>query len=72
MPKFTMETLRTLAEIVGVKRLDPRGFRRRVLALELIEETGNQRPAVVGRRGITLRGGDDRSRFSTVPEDGKN
>jgi 8-oxo-dGTP diphosphatase len=45
---FTMDELRTLQEIVGGKRLDPRSFRRRVLALELIENTGKTR-AVGGR-----------------------
>jgi 8-oxo-dGTP diphosphatase len=41
LPKtFTTEDLRTLVEIVGGRRLDPQGFRRRVLALELIEDTG--------------------------------
>jgi 8-oxo-dGTP diphosphatase len=38
--KFTLNELRTLYEIVGGERLDPRKFRRRVLALELVEETG--------------------------------
>jgi 8-oxo-dGTP diphosphatase len=38
--KFTLVELRTLYEIVGGERLDPRKFRRRVLALELVEETG--------------------------------
>jgi 8-oxo-dGTP diphosphatase len=38
--KFTLNELRTLYEIVVGERLDPRKFRRRVLALELVEETG--------------------------------
>jgi 8-oxo-dGTP diphosphatase len=38
--KFTLVELRTLYEIVVGERLDPRKFRRRVLALELVEETG--------------------------------
>jgi 8-oxo-dGTP diphosphatase len=51
LPKtFTLEQLRKAAEIVAGERLDPRSFRRRVLALELIEEigktpTGARRPA---------------------------
>ena len=46
LPKtFTLDDLRSLDEIVGGKRLDPRGFLRRVLALELIEETGKTRSA---------------------------
>ena len=55
LPKtFTLDDLRALDEIVGGKRLDPRGFRRRVLALELIEETGKtrsgaRRPALLYR-----------------------
>jgi 8-oxo-dGTP diphosphatase len=40
---FTMDELRTLAQIVGGNRIDPRRFRRRVLALELIEPTGEMR-----------------------------
>jgi 8-oxo-dGTP diphosphatase len=40
---FTMNELRTLDEIVGGKRLAPRSFRRRVLALELLDETGKTR-----------------------------
>jgi 8-oxo-dGTP diphosphatase len=44
LPKtFTLEELRSLVEIVSGKRLDPRRFRRRVLALELIDETGSTR-----------------------------
>ena len=38
--KFTLNELWTLYEIVGGERIDPRKFRRRVLALELVEETG--------------------------------
>jgi 8-oxo-dGTP diphosphatase len=40
---FTLGDLRTLDEIIAGTRLDPRSFRRRVLALELIEETGKTR-----------------------------
>jgi 8-oxo-dGTP diphosphatase len=41
LPKtFTLADLRTLVETVGGERLDPRRFRRRVIALELIEDTG--------------------------------
>jgi len=44
LPKtFTLEELRAVVEIVVGERLDPRSFRRRVLALELIEETGETR-----------------------------
>jgi 8-oxo-dGTP diphosphatase len=44
LPKtFTLKDFRAVAEIVAGKRLDPRTFRRRVLALELIEETGETR-----------------------------
>jgi 8-oxo-dGTP diphosphatase len=41
--KFTMGDLRNLAEVIGGKRLDRRNFQRRMLALELIEETGKTR-----------------------------
>jgi 8-oxo-dGTP diphosphatase len=50
LPKtFTLDELRKVHEIVGGERLDSRRFRRRVLALELIEETqkaqaGTRRP----------------------------
>jgi 8-oxo-dGTP diphosphatase len=37
---FTLKELRAVVEIVAGERLDPRNFRRRVLALELIEATG--------------------------------
>jgi 8-oxo-dGTP diphosphatase len=41
LPKtFTLDQLRTLAEIVVGEQLNPRKFRRRVLALELVAETG--------------------------------
>jgi 8-oxo-dGTP diphosphatase len=40
---FTLEELRAVDEIVGGERLDPRSFRRRVMALELVEETGKTR-----------------------------
>ena len=40
---FTLAELRSVAEIVAGERLDPRKFRRRVLALELIEDTGKTR-----------------------------
>jgi 8-oxo-dGTP diphosphatase len=41
LPKaFTLDELRTMDEIVGGERLDPRKFRRRVLAHERIAETG--------------------------------
>ena len=41
MPKtFTLEQLRIVAEIVAGEPLDLRKFRRRVLALELVEEAG--------------------------------
>jgi 8-oxo-dGTP diphosphatase len=44
LPKtFTLEELRKVDEIVVGARLDPRQFRGRVLALELIEDTGNTR-----------------------------
>jgi 8-oxo-dGTP diphosphatase len=44
LPKaFTLEELRKVDEIVVGSRLDPSGFRRRVLALELIEDTGKTR-----------------------------
>jgi 8-oxo-dGTP diphosphatase len=44
LPKtFTLEELRAVVEIVVGERLDPRNFRRRVLALELVEETGEIR-----------------------------
>ncbi len=44
LPKtFTLEELRKVNEIVVGARLDPRQFRRRVLALELIEDTGKIR-----------------------------
>ena len=44
LPKtFTLEELRKVDEIVVGSRLDPRQFRRRVLALELIEDTGKTR-----------------------------
>jgi 8-oxo-dGTP diphosphatase len=41
LPKtFTLDQLRKINEIVGGERLDPRKFRRRVLATELVAETG--------------------------------
>jgi 8-oxo-dGTP diphosphatase len=40
---FTLDELRKVHEIVGGERLDSRKFRRRVLALELIEDTGKTR-----------------------------
>ncbi len=40
---FTLEELRVVDEIVCNERLDPRSFRRRVLALGLVEETGETR-----------------------------
>jgi 8-oxo-dGTP diphosphatase len=41
LPKtFTLAELRSVNEIVGGERLDPRNFRRRALALELIQATG--------------------------------
>jgi 8-oxo-dGTP diphosphatase len=44
LPKtFTLDELRAVVEIVGGEPLDPRSLRRRVLALELIEETGETR-----------------------------
>jgi 8-oxo-dGTP diphosphatase len=44
LPKtFALEEFRAVVEIVIGERLDPRRFRRRVLALELIEETGEKR-----------------------------
>ena len=44
LPKtFTLAELRAAYEIVVGKRIDERSFRRRVLALELIEETGQTR-----------------------------
>jgi 8-oxo-dGTP diphosphatase len=49
LPKtFTLNELRRVHEIVGGEPLDSRRFRRRVLALELIEETGKTR-TVSGR-----------------------
>jgi 8-oxo-dGTP diphosphatase len=48
LPKtFTVDELRKLDEIVGGGSLDSRRFRRRVLALELIEDTGRIR---IGKR----------------------
>jgi 8-oxo-dGTP diphosphatase len=47
LPKtFTLEELRAVVEVVVGERLDPRSFRRRVLALELIEETGETRTGI--------------------------
>jgi 8-oxo-dGTP diphosphatase len=47
LPKiFTLNELRAVDEIVVGKRIDPRSFRRRVLALELIEETGQTRTEI--------------------------
>jgi len=46
--EFTLAELRALQEIVGGQPIEPRGFRKRVLALELIEETGTFRQT--GRR----------------------
>ena len=44
LPKtFTLEELRTVFEIVSGERLDARSFRRRVLVLGLVEETGKTR-----------------------------
>jgi 8-oxo-dGTP diphosphatase len=44
LPKtFTLEEFRSVVEIVIGERVDPRRFRRRVLALALIEETGEKR-----------------------------
>jgi 8-oxo-dGTP diphosphatase len=40
---FTLDELRSVAEIVAGERLDPRKFRRRMLALERIEDTGKTR-----------------------------
>jgi len=45
VPKtFSLKDLRAVYESVAGLRLDPSRFRRRVLALELIEETGKTRP----------------------------
>jgi 8-oxo-dGTP diphosphatase len=55
LPKtFTLEEFRAVVEIIAGERLDARKFRRRVLALELIEEagetrTGTRRPAQLYR-----------------------
>lgn len=45
---FTLEELRTLVEIVGGEPIDPKIFRRRALALDRIEETGEKK-TVAGR-----------------------
>ncbi len=37
---FALEELREVVETIGGNRLDPSKFRRRVLALELVEDTG--------------------------------
>ena len=42
---FTLDDLRRLHEIVRGERLDPRHFRRWALAVGLVEETGEIRPA---------------------------
>jgi 8-oxo-dGTP diphosphatase len=53
LPKtFTLDELRRVHEIVGGERLDSREFRRRVLALELIEETQNAQAGT--RRPVRL------------------
>jgi 8-oxo-dGTP diphosphatase len=55
LPKtFTLEELRAVDEIVGGERLDPRRFRRRALALELVERTGKTR-AGSGRPTLLYR-----------------
>lgn len=41
---FTMDQLRRLHEIVRDERLDSRTFRRRALAVGVVEETGESRP----------------------------
>jgi 8-oxo-dGTP diphosphatase len=53
LPKtFTLDEVRKIAEIVGGERLDLPKFRRRLLALELIEETGKMRAGT--RRPVPL------------------
>lgn len=45
LPKaFTLDELRSVDEIIGGEPVDARRFRRRILALELIEDTGKTRP----------------------------
>ena len=46
LPKtFALAEFRAVVEVIAGERLDPRIFRRRVLALELVEETGQIRTA---------------------------
>ena len=51
---FTLHEFRTVAEIIQGEPLDPRNFRRRVLALELVEDTGKTRAG--GRQPARLIG----------------
>jgi 8-oxo-dGTP diphosphatase len=45
LPKrLTLDELRRVAEITGGEPIDARRFRRRVLALELVEDSGKTRP----------------------------
>ncbi|MDJ0806351.1 MAG: NUDIX domain-containing protein [Gammaproteobacteria bacterium] len=54
-PEFTLSELQAVFEIILNKRLDKRNFRRRMLDMELLEETGksfsngNHRPAKIYR-----------------------
>jgi 8-oxo-dGTP diphosphatase len=49
---FTLSDLRTLCEAIESRRLEPRAFRRRVLALDLVEDTGKTRET--GRKSEML------------------
>ncbi len=53
LPKaFTLADLRALHELIRGQPLEPRSFRKRVLALEIVEETGRFRTR--GRRRVHL------------------
>jgi len=49
---FTLAELRALHELIRGQPIEPRSFRKRILALELIEETGRFRTR--GRRRVRL------------------
>jgi 8-oxo-dGTP diphosphatase len=46
---FTLDEFRAVVEIIAGEKIDPRKFRRRVLALELIEDTGKTRAGTTRR-----------------------
>ena len=71
LPKtFSLEEFRGVVEIVSGGRLDARSFRRRVLALELVEDTGKTRIGA-GSTGAALpREATGSRRIGLTPEVG--